>query len=147
MSATLDALKPSHEAPNGAVAALVDAIASAVEVAEQSRAPELKQAVDSGSLLVAAGYSRAIPGLFLPHRRHRYRDLTAPQTPNVKSKAMQIREHAQGHPDRPAGVSGGVNIYPQEAENILEVRLPRTDTGKLYKQSLIDKYGGSPAKA
>jgi len=40
---------------------LVDAIASAVEVAEQSRAPELKQAVDSGSLLVAAGYSRAIP--------------------------------------------------------------------------------------
>jgi long-chain acyl-CoA synthetase len=38
-------------------------------------------------------------------------------------------------------ISGGVNIYPQECENLL-VTHPKwsTPTGKLYKQTLRDRY-------
>ena len=42
-------------------------------------------------------------------------------------------------------ISGGVNIYPQEAENLLAVHpkiagLPRHPTGKLLKRMLRDEY-------
>ena len=36
-------------------------------------------------------------------------------------------------------ISGGVNIYPQECENLL----PRLPTGKLYKRVLRDRYWGN----